>query len=237
MGNLPACIEKLEQRQLMSIVFSHNILIVNGYPTERNTIIVGMTPDDQSVEAQLSYTTKKGPQNFELTVPLGKDIRMVSITGGHLSDVIMIDQTNAPFTITTHIATGNGNDTIVGGDENDSVKCGNGSDYVNTGQGNDTLLAGGGSDTMIAGDGNDRFYAGPGYDSITGGNGTDAFVDRFGHNTLMGGTGHDLYILKNIYLDDTDFQSDKDTWKQYGGTQSSNSLVNEIVGDLENYLL
>jgi hypothetical protein len=241
MENLPASpariIEKLEQRRLMSIVFSHHTLIVVGSPVEPNTIVVGLTPGGQSVEAQLSYPTKKGVKSFDLTVPMSKDIRGVSIAGGHLADSITVDQTNGSFMIPTHISTGNGNDTVIAGDEPDVIKCGNGADSVNSGQGNDTLQAGGGYDTLVGGDGNDKFYAGPHYDVIVGGNGTDTFVDRFGHNTIMGGTGHDLYILNNIFLDDTNFQSDKDTWKQYGGTPAKKSLVSNIIGDVEDYLL
>jgi Ca2+-binding RTX toxin-like protein len=212
-------------------------MMVTGDAVEPNTIVVGLTPDGQSVEAQLSYPTKKGVKSFQLTVALSKGIRGLSIAGGHLSDSITIDQTNGPFGIMTHIATGNGNDSVNAGDESDVIKCGNGTDYVNSGQGNDTLQAGGGFDTLIGGDGNDKFYAGPHYDSIVGGNGTDTFVDRFGHNTIMGGTGHDLFILKNIFLDATNFQSNKDTFKQYNAKTDNGVSVGSVVGDVLDYLI
>jgi hypothetical protein len=84
----PVRIEKLEQRQLMSVVFSHHTLMVVGSPTAPNTIVVGLTAGGQSVEAQLSYPTKKGVKSFDVTVPTSKGIHSLSIAGGHLADLI-----------------------------------------------------------------------------------------------------------------------------------------------------
>ena len=69
----------------------------------------------------------------------------------------------------------NGNDTIVGGADNDvinglggndSLLGGDGSDTVSGGAGNDFLSGNGGTDWVEGGAGNDEVRGGPGQDSI-----------------------------------------------------------------------
>jgi Ca2+-binding RTX toxin-like protein len=231
----PQPIETLENRRLFSIGFAHHVLSIHGSGGSENTIVVSVTPDHQSLSAYLAYPFRGKIRVNTLTVPFSRGIRLIAINGGNRSDSITIDQSNGSIPILTRIWTGNGNDTVVGGDEPDHIKLGNGIDQVTTGNGADILLAGSGPDTMVAGNGNDTIHAGPGNDVIVAGNGTDAFLDPFGHNTITAGTGHDLYVLKNINLDPTNFQADKDTWKPFP-TKHGDSTTTQVVDDILDYL-
>ncbi len=213
------------------------MLKITGAGGAPNTIVVSQTADHQSLTASLSFPWRTANRTYNLTVPFSRGIRLIVINGGNKSDSITIDQTNGAFSILTKIYTHNGNDTVTGGDEPDYVKVGNGIDVVSSGEGNDSLFAGLGPDTLIGGNGNDQIHAGPGRDAIVAGNGTDAFIDPFGHNTITAGTGHDVYILKDIKLDPTNFDSKKDIWKPYKGNSSDNHLVGNIVNGVLDYLL
>lgn len=114
-----------------------------------------------------------------------------------------------------------GDDTILGGDENDQligdinyvsatakvrfgndlIRGGDGDDYIagdagltystNYIAGNDTLHGDGGNDSIYAGDGNDRAYGGTGADYIDGDIGNDILRGGDGVDTIVGGYGSD----------------------------------------------
>lgn len=76
--------------------------------------------------------------------------------------------------------------------------------YFTGGQGNDTLVGYGNADTLVAGDGrqlliaggdNDVLMAGSGLDTLRGGTGNDTLVAGSGNSTLIGGTASDSYVL------------------------------------------
>jgi Ca2+-binding RTX toxin-like protein len=229
-------IETLENRRLFSIVFAHHVLTVRGSGGSADTIVVGVTPDHLDLSAHLSFAFRGKIRSYELDVPFSRGIRLINLIGGNQSDLITVDQTNGSFPVLTRIWTGNGNDTVMAGDEPDHIRMGNGIDQVSTGDGDDIVLAGRGPDTMVAGNGNDTLHAGPGHDLIVAGNGNDAFVDPFGHNSITAGAGHDLYVVKDIRLDPTNFQSSKDTWKPFPSKKNGDSAVSQIVNDVLGYL-
>ena len=240
MRPLAVKIESLERRQLMSVAFSAHVLKVVGSASQPNTITVGLTPDGQSVEATISYPTKKGPHVVSDTFALSKLIQWVKITSGNKSDLITIDQSNGSFPVATQIKTLNGNDTIMGGDEPDLVTLGNGIDNVSSGNGDDTLIGGRGPDTMIGGQGNDVLRAGRGHAQMIAGDGFNTFIDPFGHNTVLGGSGHDTFILKSLILDpDNNYNPAKDKFRQYTppSTDSNNDLLDGILAAVGTYLI
>jgi len=151
--------------------------------------------------------------------------------------LITIDQSNGPFPIIlTRIHTGNGNDTVMGGDEPDKIVCGRGIDEVMSGDGNDTLLAGRGPDTLVGGNGNDLLRSGPGHDMLVAGNGNNTFVEPFGHVTLQAGSGHDTYIVKALKLDPVNnYTPAKDTLEYYVPPAQPNTLLNDILNGLIDY--
>jgi hypothetical protein len=73
------------------------------------------------------------------------------------------------------IVTGNGKDTVFGGDHGDLIFAGNGADVVHGGGGNDFLFGENGPDQLYGDAGNDRIFGGNGPDKITGGTDTGTF--------------------------------------------------------------
>ncbi|MGO4704762.1 calcium-binding protein [Microvirga sp. 2MCAF38] len=69
-----------------------------------------------------------------------------------------------------------GNDTHVGGDQNDFFDGLDGNDYLDGAGGNDWLTGGVGNDTLLGGEGNDSLAGGLGKDYLKGGNGQDFFL-------------------------------------------------------------
>jgi len=69
---------------------------------------------------------------------------------------------------------GNGNDTLTGNGNNNTLNGGNG---------NDTLYGVSGNDSLTGAAGNDALYGGAGNDSSTGGAGNDALVGGLGNDT------------------------------------------------------
>jgi Ca2+-binding RTX toxin-like protein len=104
----------------------------------------------------------------------------------------------------------NGNNTLTGGLEDDSIYGFGGNDVLNGGDGNDyldggddfdTLKGGFGNDTLIGGNGNDVLEGGNGNDLLQGGNGNDQFeylVQTFGSDTYDGGAGDDTINARRI---------------------------------------
>jgi Ca2+-binding RTX toxin-like protein len=72
-----------------------------------------------------------------------------------------------------------GNDTLIGGDGDDSLVGLYASDSLDGGAGNDTMFSNTGSDALVGGDGNDELHLEPdGNDSIFGGAGNDTFMSQ-----------------------------------------------------------
>ena len=76
-----------------------------------------------------------------------------------------------------------GNDTLVGGNANDSLDGGTGNDYLEGYAGNDSLMGGVGNDTLYGNYGNDSLMGGVGNDTLYGGEGADSFV--FSHSVVI----------------------------------------------------
>jgi Ca2+-binding RTX toxin-like protein len=192
-------IESLESRQLLSGVhLSHGILTVTGKVNVFNTITVGLTPDDSSIVASVTFPTSNGPQTVSGTFPLTRPIRLVKIHGGAKADLITIDQTNGSFGVSTQIVAGAGDDTILGGDEPDRVYGGPGHDSIDGGAGNDTLHGGAGNDTLIGGLGDDKLFGGRGFNLMQGGLGDDTLRAIHGYDTLMGNDGGDRFVVRTL---------------------------------------
>lgn len=78
-----------------------------------------------------------------------------------------------------------------GGDGNDLVFGDAGSDYLGGGNGNDTLDGGAGRDSLYGGTGGDSLFGGSGNDILFGGVGNDQLNGGAGSDQLYGGTGDD----------------------------------------------
>jgi Ca2+-binding RTX toxin-like protein len=103
--------------------------------------------------------------------------------------------------LVTGIVSGNrGDDTLVGGSEdnsfnggvgNDTLKGMGGDDTLNGDEGNDTIRGGAGEDSIDGGDDNDTIRGGAGDDDIQGGSGEDNIRGGAGDDTIDGGLGRD----------------------------------------------
>lgn len=93
----------------------------------------------------------------------------------------------------------NGDDTIDGGNGNDTISGLDGEDTLSGGNGNDTISGGDGDDTIDGGNGKDTLDGGGGNDTINGGNGNDDITGGGGDDTIDGNNGFDTaYFSGNI---------------------------------------
>lgn len=90
---------------------------------------------------------------------------------------------------------GNGGaDDLAGGRWRDTIKGGNGADLINGNKGEDVL--GGGKSS-------DRIFGGQGRDHLNGGDGDDILNGGIGRDLLYGGAGADVFVLGEVWGDDT----------------------------------
>lgn len=97
-----------------------------------------------------------------------------------------------------------GDDYLLGSDDNDAIDGQDGNDQIFGGGGNDVIFAGDGENTVFGEHGNDEIQGGPNNDVISGGPGDDLLFggegnDRIegneGNDHMEGGRGDDLYVV------------------------------------------
>jgi Ca2+-binding RTX toxin-like protein len=123
--------------------------------------------------------------------------------------------------------TGNGADTLTGGDMADTFFAGNGLNTVTGGGGNDTIYGGADKDIQDGGADSDTLYGGAGDDELTGGTGND---------TLQGGAGNDTYKCADGWGNDVITDSDGKGTIKFGdktlGTAKGAGQANVWVAEL-----
>ena len=102
-----------------------------------------------------------------------------------------------------------GNDTLYGAKDNDTVSGNDGNDVINDDRGNDLLDGNAGNDVVNGGAGDDLLFGAVGADTLTGGAGDDQFL-------LVAGNGSDLV---------TDFEDGQDLLVLDGLTFEGNPCV------------
>ena len=114
--------------------------------------------------------------------------------GGSGRDIIRLPSNNATqFTDTTNvIASGRGEDIILGGESSDRAFGGRDDDFVDGGGGNDEVNGNRGDDIVTGGEGNDISFGGKDDDVVDGGGGNDETYGNRGNDTVSGGDGNDL---------------------------------------------
>lgn len=110
------------------------------------------------------------------------------------------------------IQAGADNDTVFGGEGNDSIRGQYGDDLIYGGEGFDLLEGNAGNDTLHGGGGFNVLEGGSGADVLTGGAGVDLLDGGAGYDTLTGGAGLDFFALGTAGGVDliTDFTSGED---------------------------
>jgi Ca2+-binding RTX toxin-like protein len=116
-----------------------------------------------------------------------------------------------------------GNDRLVSGDGNDTLDGGDGNDYLYSKDGDDLLIGGDGNDylqdyylgndTLIGGAGNDYIAGGSGNDTFTGGTGADSF-----------NVAYEAYLPTSSYDTITDFSRNEGDKIFVYGNRSDYSL-------------
>ncbi|WP_438991899.1 Hint domain-containing protein [Lentibacter sp.] len=147
----------------------------------------------------------------------------------------LTDGTNtATFTDIEAVTTGDGDDTILGAQDNtgltlssgagnDNVRGGDGDDTIDGGTGNDTLRGDDGSDSVDGGEGDDSLFGGDGDDSLTGGDGDDRLLGQDGADVIDGGDGVDTAVFNGTTGTDIDLT---DGLAETGGEAEGDTITN-----------
>ena len=118
-----------------------------------------------------------------------------------------------PADLGVYVNAGDGNDTVVGSANVDSLTAAAGDDEIWGMEGNDWIDGNGGRDRLNGGDGDDRIYGGNGNDTLDGG---------LGRDVLYGEVGSNLYLTADRNRD----------W-----VFATNAASNFVQGDLDRDLL
>ena len=175
-------VEQLERRALLSaavadVSLDEGTLQIIG--TNKADVISVSLKD----EANIQVTLNGDVQEFALV-----DVQLINIKSLQGADNVAISE---DITISTHIVTGQGRDSVLGGGGSDDVDGEMGKDWINGRAGNDTLRGRQGPDTIIGGEGDDFIVGGQGKDSLGGAMGNDTVIGGIEEDTLKGGLGDD----------------------------------------------
>ena len=124
---------------------------------------------------------------------------------------------------------GNGNDTLKGGTGNDKIDGYNDDDKLFGEQDNDTLIGGFGNDSLDGGEGDDSLEGDAGNDTLNGGSGADK---------MTGGEGDDYYFVDNIgdtINEDTSTKGGNDTVEIRISLNQKDNF--SLFTGVENYIL
>ena len=161
-------------------------------------------PNGNLVAASLSITGEPASGTAHVVVSAGGDV-VVRYTAGDTdgADTFsyeVCDTLDSCAAGQVTVTVGTSGCTIVGTDEEDTLRgtpgddviCGLGGDDTVDGLGGDDIIVGGpGADTVVGGDGADILLGGPGADSLIGGTGEDTLWGGPGDDTLEGNTQND----------------------------------------------
>ena len=174
----------------LTVVSGANQLIVN--PTIRLVTIDTGTGDDKVIIGNVSGVTATvltinggaGDDTIDGSAGVLGNVRL-GLNGGDGNDSI-IGTTNDDT-----IDGGAGLDTLLGGNGNDTIFGGTEADAINGQAGDDSILGQDGNDTLAGGLGNDVISGGLGQDAINGNEGADTLSGDDGRDTISGGAGND----------------------------------------------
>ncbi|MEM8794744.1 MAG: LamG-like jellyroll fold domain-containing protein, partial [Pseudomonadota bacterium] len=163
-------------------------IILSG--DERGTTVDGGDGTDTIVLASDVTVDDFDPVNVERI-----DTRGNTLSGtedNNTIDLSGLSQTGGNEVV---IDAGDGDDTVTGTNNNDTLLGGEGADTLFGGNGNDTLEGDIGNDELFGGSGNDVLNGGEGEDQLFGGSGNDTIDGGSGADTIDAGAGWDRIIL------------------------------------------
>jgi Ca2+-binding RTX toxin-like protein len=186
-----------------SAISSSNLVII--VTSETSESITGTSDADQIVITQPAVDTFI-TLNGKTRGIRREDLDVITLNGGLGNDDI---RAYPDVQVPLEISGAGGNDTLVGGADDDTLSGGNGKDKLYGQDGDDQLVGGANPDTLdgmdgddisSGGGGNDRLIAVDlGTDYLTGGIGNDVFFtnDSEGGDTLSGNAGTDSGLFDN----------------------------------------
>ncbi|HET6971171.1 MAG TPA: calcium-binding protein, partial [Phenylobacterium sp.] len=158
-----------------------------------NDLIHGGDGADSLVGSGGSDTVAGDGGNDTLDGGAGADLALIVTQGVGVSVDLTISgpQNMGPLGVDTLIAiegvaTGDGDDTLIGDSNANTLLAGGGENYVSGGDGDDTIQSGAFGDTIFGGAGNDSISAFGGSDLVVGGAGKDV---------MSGGSGSDVFAF------------------------------------------
>jgi Ca2+-binding RTX toxin-like protein len=213
---------------------------VNNYIVDSNNGRVRVAEGGASITVSNSTSTINvlgGSADDVITINSIADVRalVLNIDGQADNDTITAVDANIGD-VRLRLNGGNGNDTITGSRDNDTINGDNGDDSLIGGLGNDLVDGGEGDDTMAGDGGNDSLLGNTGNDSVAGGDGDDLVFGNLGNDTLGGDDGNDTIsggfgddILNGNSGDDL-LEGGQDNDKLLGGS-GSDSLDGDTGDD------
>lgn len=175
-----------------------------------------------------------GVQNVNAVFTNDRDNFNLNVTSGAADADYVINLTGVA---NANINTGNGDDTINGGNSSGTVtvRSGDGDDTINAqnataldafgGNGSDTLTGGNGNDLLAGGNGIDIINGGAGNDDLFGGNGNDQITAGSGLDRIMGGMGADEITLSDDNVRDIVFYDE--------AHESAGAINRDIINGFE----
>ncbi|MBX9622691.1 MAG: hypothetical protein K2X82_02645 [Gemmataceae bacterium] len=172
---------------------------------------------------------KPGDPDYQRTVrfTIPADVDNVVILGLGGNDLLTVD-VNATFRLQAD--GGAGDDTILGGKGQDSLRGGEGSDTIDGRGGDDAVYGEAGNDDVTGGDGSDAVYGGAGDDTVRGGPGRDVLYGGAGSDRLEAGDGTLGDLVYGEAGDDT--LTGGDGIDLLDGGVGNDSLAGGAMGDL-----
>lgn len=173
---------------------------------DAQTLLVSGTDEADVITITLEDGAYKLDVNGDEQTLDPASIAQFNILAGGGNDSVTV----GPGVCKVYILGGSGDDTLTGGDFNDTITASGGNDLVIGGAGDDRLSGSAGRDILVGGDGADRLYGDAGNDNLTGGAGVDRLYGgddndamnggssadkeygEYGNDTIYGGNGNDL---------------------------------------------
>ena len=206
-------VEPLEARRLLSVSFDDENGIVRVTGTAGNDTISLTRVGSDNVIVNDNGTAHE----FDLD-DVDQGFHVFGEAG---DDRITVGSGFAPFEIELDVRGGDGNDSIVGGNNielfygeagndtlrgnglGDQLTGGSGNDIIDGGSGDDTIQGEAGNDSLNGGDGDDQVVGGSGNDTVIGGSGFDILDGRGGTDSVLGNAADDaLFSGENPGGDD-----------------------------------
>jgi serralysin len=158
-----------------------------GIPPVSGHLFVQGTDGDDNITITLDNNEYKLNINGTVQTLDPTTVQQFDILAGGGNDVVTL----GPGVCKMYCLGGSGNDTITGGDFNDTITASAGNDIVYGGAGDDRLSGSAGSDILVGGLGRDRVYGDDGNDVETGGAGVDRLYGGIGNDVLSGESSAD----------------------------------------------